>query len=165
MKRPVNIADVAAIALNMEERGQKFYLNLAAGVDDKESREFFLKLAREEEEHRLIFQKILSRYDGGGELDLDSPDFLGAAAAGGVFLPETSPEGVKTLKDAVSLGIQTEKDAILFYHELAARAKSENTRKALYNLLKEEKMHLIELRDYAEELAAKSERKWPFPFR
>jgi len=52
----------------------------------------------------------------------------------------------------VAIGIQAEKDAILIFHELTTRTRSEKIKKILYDLLEEEKIHLVELRGYLEEL-------------
>ncbi|MDA8234883.1 MAG: hypothetical protein M0Z31_08825 [Clostridia bacterium] len=80
-------------------------------------------------------------------------EYLKAVLSTTLF-PESlqSLEGVKTIKDALAVGIQAEKDAILLYHELYQNTENPETKEVLSKLLEEEKMHLVDLRDYMEEM-------------
>lgn len=156
MEKTMKIAEIARIAMTIEEKGSNFYTALAGKTEDERAKQVFLKLAEEEKEHRRVFEKILSTYEGDEVLEQEASGYLTAVLKGSVF-PGSSTlkrfvEEISTVKDALAIGIQAEKDAILLYHELMVRTKSEKARKMLYDLLEEEKMHLIELRNYFEEL-------------
>lgn len=152
----MKITDIARAAMSIEDKGSHFYSALAARTDDERAKQVFLKLAEEEKEHRRVFEKMLSLYEGDEVLDEGVAGYLNAVLKGSVFPgPATLQrflEEIKSVKDALSIGIQAEKDAILLYNELMTRTSSEKARKMLGHLLEEEKMHLIDLRNYYEEL-------------
>lgn len=156
MEKQLKTAEIARIAMTIEEKGSNFYSALAGQVEDERAKQVFKKLAEEEKEHRRVFEKIHTTYDSEELLDPEASAYLTAVIKGNVF-PGASTlknfvEGIRTVKDALAIGVQAEKDAILLYHELITRTKSEKARKMLYDLLEEEKMHLTELRNYFEEL-------------
>lgn len=156
MEKQMKVAEIARIAMTIEEKGSNFYSALAVKTEDERAKQVFIKLAEEEKEHRRVFERILTTYEGGELLDEEATGYLSAVLKGNVFPGPSNLkkyiEGISTVKDALAIGIQAEKDAILLYHELMVRTKSEKARKMLHDLLEEEKMHLIELRDYYEEL-------------
>lgn len=156
MEKQLKITDIARIAMSIEEKGSHFYSALASRTDDPRARQVFLKLAEEEKEHRRVFEKILSLFEGDEVLEKDVSTYLDAVLKGNVFPgPATLKsfvEEIKSVKDALAIGIQAEKDAILLYHELLVRTGSEKAAKMLRELLEEEKIHLIELRNYFEEI-------------
>jgi len=152
----MKIAEIARAAMAIEEKGANFYTALAGRTAEEGARQIFLRLAEEEKEHRRVFEKILTAVGSDEVLDRETSEYLSSVLKGNVF-PGASTLGkfvgeIRTVKDALAVGIQAEKDAILLYHELMVRTKSEQARKMLYGLLEEEKRHLIELRNYYEEL-------------
>ena len=52
---------------------------------------------------------------------------------------------MKDITKALELGIQAEKDSILFYTEMIINARYVEAKNAFRRLLKEEKKHLIDL--------------------
>lgn len=156
MEKQMKITDIARIAMIIEEKGSNFYTALAGKMQDERAKQIFRKLAEEEKEHRRVFEKIHSSYEGDEVLDPEATGYLDAVLKGSVFPGPSSlkkfVEEIRTVKDALSIGVQAEKDAILLYHELIVRTQSEKARKMLGDLLEEEKMHLVELRNYLEEL-------------
>ncbi len=54
-------------------------------------------------------------------------------------------ENVEDIQEVVKIGIQAEKDSILFYTEMIINAKFVEAKDAFRKLLKEEKKHLIDL--------------------
>ncbi|MDN5293640.1 MAG: hypothetical protein PWQ91_855 [Eubacteriales bacterium] len=137
------------IALQMEEKGREFYRRQEERYDKPEVKDIFHRLAGEEEEHIKIFSHLL------GELEDDAgiageEEYLQTLAD--LFrLPELP--AVDGPADALAIGIQMEKDAILFYSELYSKTDSEKVKEALSRLLEEEKKHLVELRESMEELS------------
>lgn len=153
---PSRIREIAMVAMRIEEKGARFYSAMAGMTEEERVRQIFLKLADEEKEHIRVFQKLLASYDDDEFLDPEASDYLDAVMQENIFPvdmePGQSEQKIKTVKDALAIGVQAEKDAILAYHELLSRTRSDSGRKLLYGLIEEEKMHLVELRSYYEEL-------------
>lgn len=150
------ISEIIRIAMRIEEKGASFYSAMAGRTEDKRARQIFIKLAYEEKEHIKVFQKLLGSYADDEFLDPEVSDYLNAVLQENLFPVDVEPgqadRKIETMKGALAIGVQAEKDAILAYHELLSRTRSENGRKLLYSLIEEEKMHLIELRSYYEEI-------------
>lgn len=150
-------ADIAKLAINMEARGMAFYNSAARLTDDPEIKQVFHKLAEEEKEHREVFTRIFAGVAGENKMfDPATAGYLKAVLSTSLFpdydQADQTLEGVKTVKDALAVGIQAEKDAILLYHELYQNAVNPETKLVLSKLLEEEKMHLVDLRDYMDEM-------------
>lgn len=153
MNKKIKLADIARMALVMEEKGHKFYSTLAGRVNDEKQKQVLMKLAEDEKEHRKLFEKIITGYSDEEQLDEEASSYLKSLQKDNIFPDLTGAEdSLYSIKDVIAIGIQAEKDAILIFHELTTRTRSEKIRKILYDLLEEEKMHLVELRDYLEEL-------------
>lgn len=149
------VADVTRMALTMEEKGENLYSWAARKFNDQEVVDMFHRLAEEEKEHAMVFRKLLELPDARTTISAESNRYLKMLAGTGDILPthgEFNEEQVKTPADALSLGIQAEKDSILFYQEMYHQSKSTEVKQALSKLLEEEKMHLLALRDSMEEL-------------
>jgi rubrerythrin len=156
MEQQTKLVDVLKMALLMEERGYRFYTALAGLVKDERVKQLALKLAGDEKEHKKIFAQIISEYSGDETLEQDGMSYLNAIGKGVIF-PDIS--GIKELagkidsfKDVLSIAIEAEKDAILLFHELTVRISLQKINRIIYKLLEEEKMHLVELRNYLEEV-------------
>lgn len=150
----LTVSDVARMALTMEEKGQNFYSWAAGEFKDNEVADMFKRLAEEEKEHARIFKKLLDLPDAGELVSQESNRYLRMLANSGLFPSsgEVNDEHIKTPSDVLNIGIQAEKDAILFYQEMYNLAHSIEVKQTLSKLLEEEKMHLVELRDSMEEL-------------
>jgi len=61
----LDFKDVFRMAIEKEKRALRFYLELAAIVDDRPSREVLLSLAEEEAAHRAQFETELERLSAG----------------------------------------------------------------------------------------------------
>ena len=146
-------ADIAKLAINMESRGMAFYNSAARLTDDPEIKQVFHKLAEEEKEHREVFTRLFAGVTGENKMfSQATAGYLKVVLSTSLFPEKTdSMERVKTVKDALAVGIQAEKDAILLYHELYQNTENPETKEVLSKLLEEEKMHLVDLRDYMEE--------------
>lgn len=153
---PSKISEIARGAMRIEEKGFRFYSAMAGMTEDERARQIFIKLADEEKEHLKVFEKLLGCYEHDEFLEPEVADYLNALMQENLFPVDVEPgqpdRKVETMKDALAIGVQAEKDAILLYHELLSRTRSEHGRKLLYSLIEEEKMHLMELRSYYEEI-------------
>lgn len=156
MDKQIKLVDIARIALSMEEKGYKFYSTLAGRVNGERQKQMLIKLAEDEKEHKKLFEKIIMGYNDDETLDAETSSYLRSIQKDSVFPELAGVEdfagGLHSLKDVVAIGIQAEKDAILIFNELTKRTSSEKIKKILYDLLEEEKMHLVELRNFLEEL-------------
>ncbi|MFZ5639363.1 MAG: ferritin-like domain-containing protein [Bacillota bacterium] len=149
--------DIARMAVAIEERGVAFYTRAAENFREQRISQTFIKLAEEEKEHAQIFRRLFA-----GEKEEDNvfdpavAKYIKSILESTVFPAKEPGEnmlaGITTAQQALAVGIQAEKDAILFYQELYQNVTSEEARNTLSKLLEEEKMHLIDLRSYLEEL-------------
>jgi len=149
-------ADIARMAVRHEERGHHFYTVLARATSEPEIRQVFLKLAEEELEHARAFKQILDsvQQSGNNVFGKSSTEYIRAILERGIFGTQTAGEripDVRDIKEAFALGIQAEKDAILFYHELYNNCQSPEAKRTLEKLLEAEKMHLVDLRNQMED--------------
>lgn len=157
----ISFYDVLNIALANETLGAKFYGTMAAITENDDTRDIFNKLAEEEKEHRHLFQELIEKHkDKTGEQKFpgNKSDYFKFLAQNNIFatIIEAFKEQDRDFsdidpKDALSIGIQAEKDSILLYQELFAGTSDESLKQAISNLLEEEKKHLLELRQQLEE--------------
>ncbi|MBF8277003.1 MAG: hypothetical protein HW390_2076 [Candidatus Brocadiaceae bacterium] len=151
-----NDAEVLRIAVNMEEEGLVFYSSLAKSVKNAKVKEIFSILANEEKDHLNNFQKVYneittSRDAAQGCEDYTVDEYIRHLVETGVFTQKGEVKRltaeIKTDLDALRIGIQAEKDAILFYSEAAKNTKNKEGQKAFEFLASEEKKHLKLLAD------------------
>ncbi|SFG70832.1 Rubrerythrin [Desulfotomaculum arcticum] len=156
MSNQVTMPEVYKIALNNELRGAGFYSSMARRSKNSATADIFHKLSEEEKEHHRLFQMLL---DKTGDTSKDS--ILGSETAAflkSLFKTSVFPADAEELTDritpeeALSIGIQAEKDSILLYHELFTQTENNEIQAMLSKLLLEEKMHLVELREQLEEM-------------
>lgn len=146
-----NDAEALKIAINIEEEGLEFYSILMKSTKDDKAKDVFSKLASAEKKHLALFQKVY--------LDITSPAnpvqgcedytvdlYLKDLVDTGIFTKKGEARRliaeIKTDIDALKIGIQAEKDSILYYTEAAKNTKYEAGRKAFEQLANEEKKHL-----------------------
>jgi len=149
------------IGMNIEKDGIEFYTEFANNTKSPETKNIMLKLAEDEKEHldllEQLSREVESRYEGqaisGDEL-IDK--YLKSIVETGVFYdPKNLPAGsIKNLtdKEVLSIGIQTEKDSILFYEEAARLSTNPSGKKAFERLVAEEKNHLVILKGRLEKI-------------
>lgn len=156
-----NDAEALKIAINIEEEGLEFYSILMQNTRDTRAREIFSKLASDEKEHLARFQKayleitsLTSTVPGFEDYTVDL--YLKYLVDTGVFTQKGEARRlaaeIKTDIDALKIGIQAEKDSILYYTEAAKNTKYEAGRKTFEQLVSEEKKHLKLLAEHMKEL-------------
>ena len=155
-----NDAEALKIAVNIEEEGLEFYSTLTKNARDPKIKEIFSKLASAEKKHLALFQKAY--------LDITSPAnpvqgcedytvdlYLKDLVDTGIFTKKGEARRlaaeIKTDVDSLKIGIQAEKDSILYYTEAAKNTKYPAGKMAFEQLAHEEKKHLTLL---AEQLKA-----------
>lgn len=158
-----NDLEAIKIAMDIEKRGEKFYTAAANKLDKEDIKEMLMDLAQQEKEHREIFEELYKdaasqkdKFDDTYLFDPEISSYLSAMAETVVFPSDEKLdevlEDVSNVEDALMLGIQAEKDSILFYTELIIYSKLVEAKEAFRKLLKEEKKHLIDLQKKLQEI-------------
>lgn len=155
--------EILDLAIQIENNGKAFYQEMGGLVQDPELIEIYDFLANEEVKHIEAFNQIKETLKGdrpyhvmeGEEFSL----YLTTLADENVFKADGS--GEKKAKEVsgkiggLDIGIQFEKDSILFFGELY-RLIRENERAVIDRLIQEEKKHLLKLSDMKTRLVSKS---------
>ncbi len=142
--------EIMEAAVQIERNGQAFYEQVSQKAEDQGVREVFSDLALEEKRHISQFQAL-------SDCLVDPPDgmeredyalYLDNLTAEHVFKEDGSGERMarqsKSAVEAVELGIQFEKDTLLFFHELHPLVRAEE-QGVVNQLLLWEKEHLVRL--------------------
>ena len=117
-----SIADIIEVAIRIERQGIDFYKKLHDKASSPQARDAFFVLAAEEGMHAGIFRKILAdavdytpRYDYPGEYGM----FLNECAAAVLkkVAGEMASLSTGSIPEALAMGIEFEKESILFYLE------------------------------------------------
>jgi rubrerythrin len=137
----MKVRDILAMAIRLEEEGERFYRELS-GHFDGEIKKTFLELADQEKVHAEIFRKM-SDQESWDEMD----SYLSGYAFYEVF-PDTS-EILKrkdlTLKEVLNIAISVEKDSIILYYELKDGLVNSDTQKTVKKIIEQEKEHIKKL--------------------
>ena len=114
------------VAMNMEEEGLGFYEGMVKKVESEDTKRLFHEMAEEEREHFRTFSEQHNRLSGemspaAWALDEEARQYLHSLVTTGVFalIADVPDASVRDLgeREALSVAIQAEKDAILFYRE------------------------------------------------
>jgi rubrerythrin len=153
-------ADAAHIALNMEENGSAFYQKAAGAVESPKIREVFLRLAEDEVRHLATFKELEATLRARGTEppaaeEEDIGPYVKRLLQSQVFCEQCAAARIAddTLDDmeALAVGMQAERDSILFYQEMLDFVDSKEAREAFTWIAKEERKHLATLAARAED--------------
>lgn len=153
-----NFNDLEAlnIAIQIEKRGETFYKQSIPLALNDEMKQLLSELAEQEQDHAATFQEIYNElsdqkqnFDDDYLYDPEVSAYLRTMAESSVFPSDERlkeiMKGAKDITDILAIGIQAEKDSILFYTEMTINARYVEAKDAFRRLLKEEKKHLIDL--------------------
>ena len=134
------------MAMELEEVGRDFYLETAGASKGLEAKEMFKKLADAELDHYNLFKELLESSQFQEELyNQDVSDYLRNLVDTVVFNKIDKPfkKWVRGLSEieALSIGIQAERDSILFYNQAAATTGSAKSKDVFDKLADIEKEH------------------------
>ncbi len=144
--------DVVLAAIEIEKRGEKFYLYLVDQAEDANIRKAFEHLAREEVKHKVLFEELYTRL-GKATLPAHSNEeefftYLNALIDSHPLFRykdlEEMKEHIGTRKDALQMAIQFEKESILFFMEMRDFVP-ESEKKFITQCIEEERDHLRQL--------------------
>ncbi len=145
--------ELIEMAKNIEKNGRAFYEALMQRTKNPDARVLYDYLAGQEKKHLVIFEEIGKR----NPLD-PSPEtypgeyrqYLKALADNAVFTGKNDAiaraRDAANEMDALNVGIEAEKESIIFYAELTSMIK-ESDQGTIRHVVDEEKRHLTELND------------------
>ena len=146
-----NDAEALKIAINIEEEGLEFYSILMKNAKDEKVKEIFSQLVSAEKKHLTLFQKAYAEITSPASTVQGCEDYtvdlyLKYLADTGIFTKKGEARRlaaeITTDVEALKIGIQAEKDSILYYSEAAKNTRHEGGKKAFEQLTNEEKKHL-----------------------
>jgi rubrerythrin len=151
-----NDLEALRISINIEKRGERFYKAAAQKLDDPDVKDMLNELAVQESEHaetfRMLYDQALENkeyFDDSYLFDPDVSAYFYAMVESTIFPNEKEQDEVidriQNVKDVLKIGIQAEKESILFYTEMVIYSKYVEAKDAFRKLLQEEKSHLINL--------------------
>ena len=150
-----NAEEMFNIAIRIEENGARFYRKAAEHQSDSNNREMLEKLAKMEDQHIAIFEKMKSRateaektstvFDPQGEALF----YLLAMADDhpGEGNPSVADEltGKESIEEIIDIAIGLEKESILFYLGLKDLIPPKYGQEKLDNIISEERRHITQL--------------------
>ncbi len=146
-------SEIVQIGIQIERNGRDLYKGLAESQETNKVKEVFRFLAQEEERHIKVFQDILRGFESYEPKEAFPEEYfayLTSLSKDHVFSEEKSgvrlARNIRDDTDAIDLGIDFEKDSILFYHEIRDLVWNEG-KGIIDKLIKEERGHLRKLWD------------------
>ncbi len=144
-------SEIVELGVQIEKNGRDFYNALIKKSKHKEAKPIFEYLSGEEEKHIATFEKILDsvhKYEPQESYPGEYFAYMNALASDYVFTQKDKGKeiavGIKNDKDAINMGIQFEKDSIVFYGGIK-RVVPEYDHKIVDELIEQEQKHLKQL--------------------
>lgn len=156
MKHILNPKELVQTAIKIEKNGEIYYTKMAQLAKNSNVKKVMEILAKAEHQHIIDFQKIADsmiseNYDYPQEYNTPEIEaYLNTLADTKVFHNLLSPEEIipeiKSDIDALRHAITFEKDSIIFFYEIYELIpQDEPNRKAVAELIRQEKIHLAQL--------------------
>ena len=151
-------SELVEVAVQMEKNGLQFYSSAADTVLNAKAKALLHKLANDEVQHLRLFEGLLTSV-GLAQLHESYPGeyatYLQAHVDGQVFtearMKQLLAQKALSERDAIQFGMDSEKDAILYYTEML-RFVQAGDQKMIGNIIDEEKKHLSALVTMMKEL-------------
>ena len=150
-----NANEVFQIAIDIEENGKRFYEKAMDIVDDPDVKGLLAFLAQEEVEHLKRFTELKAQLprtateDTVWDPENEMNQYLQMMADMHVFRSDFDIEKelsqAKNPEDILKLGIQFEKDSIIFFLTMQDATEEKKGREFIGQLIDEEKEHLRKL--------------------
>ncbi|MCP4365941.1 MAG: ferritin family protein [Planctomycetes bacterium] len=161
----INDDEALRIALNLEKEGYNFYIEASKQIKNPKAKQMFKRLAEAEQKHLVHFDDLRARLHAKkGQIPWGEDDELVSAyvrslVSTGVFTAsgKKSSATKKNISEeqACRIGIQTERDSILFFDEASRLCRDRRGRKMFKSLIDEEKQHLTDLARHLNQLKKK----------
>lgn len=156
MGSQIEASDVFQIAMRIEENGASFYRYAVQVAQEEKAKEMFRWLAGAEDEHRVLFQEMLSKIETHplpesypGEYDAYLHRYADDKL---VFKKEVMDAELAKISDtlsAIDFAIDREVDSILYYHEIKGFI-AKDQHEPIDRIISEERRHfklLSKMRD------------------
>jgi len=151
-------SELLEIAMGIERNGMAFYQALADKTGKGDVKDAYNYLAGEEKKHLDTFQGMSDSLGQAKPTETYTDEYmlyLKSLVDNTVFSSVTEAQQkagkVVNESEALDIGIQAEKDSILFYSELQSLVR-ERDREVVINTLDEEKKHLRQLSELKRKL-------------
>jgi rubrerythrin len=144
-------SEIVGLGIQIEKNGRDFYNAVALRASLPRAAEVFKYLAREEERHILVFEKILEKKE-----QLEPPEsyageylaYMQALAAEHIFTRknkgEEAAKKINNDREAVEIGIKVEQESIVFYEGMK-KAVPDYDHQVIDELIVQEQVHLARL--------------------
>lgn len=157
MGSQIEAGDVFQIAMRIEENGASFYRYAVQVAQEEKAKEMFRWLAGAEDEHRALFQEMLSKIETQAPPE-SYPGEYGVylhryADNRLIFKKEAMDVELTRITDtlsAIDFAIDREVDSILYYHEIKGFV-SRDQHEAIDRIINEERRHFKILSKMREE--------------
>jgi rhodanese-related sulfurtransferase/rubrerythrin len=147
-------AEIAALAIGMEESLKQFYQRLLNDSRDNDAKNLFSKMIEVSELHKQKFVKFYQQIEPGKDVAGLEADVRTDVMEGGFkmddFLKKNGPH-MHNLMGALDVAMMLETQALDLYDRFAAKAEAANTKEFLLQVAQEEKTHLNMLGQLLEE--------------
>ncbi|MCK4908767.1 MAG: ferritin family protein [Planctomycetes bacterium] len=149
------LSDVFKFAIKIERDGKKFYDSAVQLTRDVKQRYLFRHLSKEEVKHAQTFRKFYKQafYQKVFFAADERLEGLLDGLARGIVIPDVA-EIVGALKKSdnkvltiIKVAMDVETNTILFYQEIHDAIKVAQAKQAFKRIIKEEKTHLVKLRN------------------
>jgi rubrerythrin len=147
-------AQIAALAIGMEESLKQFYQALLAKAQDDDVKKLFAKMVEVSDLHKQRFLDFYQQSEPGKDAGAILAEVKTDVMEGGYrmddFIRQNEPH-MQTLLGALDVAMMLETQALDLYGRFAGRAEVAATRDFLLNVGQEEKVHLNMLGQLLEE--------------
>lgn len=148
--------DAIEISLFIEKEGLFFYESAGKKLQNPQVREMFSRLAEEEREHIQTLQEksrfLQPAIAGRSRPKEHLAHFIGEELKGKIFPALTDSQNIESDKQALDLGIESERRSIEILQGLLEKEKKLDVKAIFSHLLVEEKKHLAMLQDLKKQL-------------
>jgi rubrerythrin len=150
MPNVFKLADVVDMGIEKEKARRDFYAKVAEKFDDEEMKNLFNRLSKWEETHIKKFSEIrkeLDEFDTVESYPGEMTAYMDSLVDDKLYSqvkPDNFSEHIEDPVDAITYGIQFEKDAILFFMEMSKYVQSKN-KEVIDQLMAEERHHIVYL--------------------
>jgi len=135
------------IFVTMEEQAKKHYTELAENAPDEKSKALFERMAKEEGKHKDMYEKLLKKHGDSMEAEFDDEEADYAELLVKTAITEKHEDDKKKkYGDALRMAEQMERDTVLFVNQMR-EMYPDVAEKEMKTILKEEKKHLMQVRD------------------
>lgn len=164
MNPSFNAPEILAMAVRIEENGERFYRAAAAGAVAPLAKTLLEDLAAMETEHARRFREMAEAWSAPGAVarafdpDDDALKILASWADGSVFLPPGDADpglsGTEGMETILRTAVVMEKDSVVFYLGLKEAAPTDADRATIEAVIAEELRHVALLGAAIKGLAA-----------